>query len=124
MAETLVFVDDNLLRLEAVSARLRFLGYEVITATNGADALSIFESAHVDMAVVDYYMPGMCGDLLAMEMKRRKPDVPVIIFSGTFTLSEMVIAFVDGFVSASDDPDALVNKIAEIMGPRRASRAS
>jgi DNA-binding NtrC family response regulator len=124
MAETLVFVDDNLLRLEAVSARLHLLGYEVLTATNGADALAMFESAHVDMAVVDYYMPGMCGDLLAMEMKRRKPDVPVIIFSGTFTLSEMVIALVDGFVSASDDPDALLNKIAEIMGPRRASRAS
>jgi DNA-binding NtrC family response regulator len=69
-------------------------------------------------------MPGMCGDLLAMEMKHRKPEVPVIIFSGTFTLSEMVIALVDGFVSASDDPDALLNKIAEILEPRRSSRAS
>jgi DNA-binding NtrC family response regulator len=124
MAETLVFVDDNLLRLEAVSARLRLLGYEVLTATNGADALAIFNSSHINMAVVDYYMPGMCGDLLAMEMKRTKPEVPVIIFSGTFTLSEMVIAFVDGFVSASDDPDALFNKIASILEPRRASRAS
>jgi CheY-like chemotaxis protein len=124
MAETLIYVDDDLLRLEAVSARLGLLGYEVLTATNGTDALAIFSGSRVDLAVIDYYMPGMCGDMLAMEMKSRKPDVPVIIFSGTFTLSEMVIAFVDGFVSASDEPDALVNKIAEILGPRRSSRAS
>jgi DNA-binding NtrC family response regulator len=125
MEETLVYVDDDLLRTEAMSARLRLLGYKVLTASNGPDGLAIFMGTKVDLAVVDYYMPGMCGDLLAMEMKSRKPNVPVIIFSGTFTLSEMVIAFVDGFVSASSDPDALVNKIAEIMEPRRrSSRAS
>jgi len=124
MAETLLYVDDDPLRLEALSARLRLMGYEVLTATNGAEALTLFANSHIDLAVVDYYMPGMCGDLVAIEMKNRRRNVPVIIFSGVFTLSEMVIALVDGFVSTSDDPDALLDKIAETLRPLRAARAS
>lgn len=124
MAETLLYVDDNQLRTEAITARLRSLGYEVFTACDGAHALPIFSVRKIDIAVVDYYMPGMNGDLLAMEMKNRKPSVPIIIFSGSFTLAEMVIAFVDGFVSTSDDPEALINKIAQLLPSRQAARAS
>ncbi|HWC15849.1 MAG TPA: response regulator [Terriglobales bacterium] len=124
MAETLLYVDDSLSRLEVMQIRLRQLGYEVLTAANGVDALKLFTEKYVDVAVVDYYMPGMSGDLVAMEMKSIRPAIPVIIFSGTFTLSEMVVAFVDGFVSTSDEPDALVNKISEILKPRRSARAS
>lgn len=124
MAETLLYVDDDPLRLEVMVARLRLLGYRVLAARNGAEALVAFDSEPVDLAIVDYYMPGMSGDLLAMEMKNRRPEVPVIIFSGVFTLSEMVVAFVDGFVSTSDDPEALLEKIAQVLHPRRKARAS
>ena len=123
MAETLLYVDDNLLRLEVMNARLRLLGYKVLIASNGVDALKLFTENYVDLAVVDYYMPGMSGDLVALEMKTKRPTVPVIIFSGVFTLAEMVIAYVDGFVSTSDDPDALLKKIAEVLKPRRSAKA-
>jgi len=123
MAETLLYVDDDARRREVMEERLRQLGYRVITASHGVDALDKFDAEVVDLAIVDYYMPGMCGDLVAMEMKSRKPTVPVIIFSGTFTLSEMVLAFVDGFISTSDEPAALVDKVAEVLAPRRAQRA-
>jgi OmpR family response regulator RpaB len=124
MGETLLFVDDNGLRLEVMTARLRLLGYQVLTASDGEEALALFTTNHVDLAIVDYYMPGMNGDLVAIEMKNRKRNVPVIIFSGVFTLSEMVIALVDGFVSTSDEPDALVDKISEVLAPLRKARAS
>ena len=123
MAETLLYVDDDARRREVMEERLRQLGYRVITANHGADALDKFDAQVIDLAIVDYYMPGMCGDLVAKEMKSRKPNTPVIIFSGTFTLSEMVLAFVDGFISTSDEPGALVDKVAEVLTPRRAQRA-
>ncbi|PYY15275.1 MAG: hypothetical protein DMG61_07510, partial [Acidobacteria bacterium] len=106
MPETLLYVDDDARRREVMEERLRLVGYRVVTASNGDDALVKFEAEEFDLAIIDYYMPGMCGDLVAMKMKSQKPKVPVIIFSGTFTLSEMVVAFVDGFISASDEPDA------------------
>ena len=124
MAETLLYVDDDVRRREVVSARLGLLGYQVLIASNGEDALKVFSDSHVDLAVVDYYMPGMNGDLVTMAMKHLKPEVPVIIFSGTFTLCEMVLALVDGFVSTSNEPEALLNKIAEVLKPRRPAQAS
>ena len=124
MAETLLYVDDDAARREVVSARLRLLGYQVLIASNGQEALLVFSDSDVDLAVVDYYMPGMNGDLVTMAMKHLKPQVPVIIFSGTFTLCEMVLALVDGFVSTSDEPEALLNKIAEVLRPRRPAQAS
>jgi DNA-binding NtrC family response regulator len=119
---TLLYVDDNSQRLQVLPARLELQGYEVLSAQDGAEALQIFAQKHVDLAVVDYYMPGMGGDILALEMKRTKPHVPVIIFSGTFTLREMVIAFVDGFISTADGVEPLLNRIAELLPQRRARR--
>jgi DNA-binding NtrC family response regulator len=115
-------VDDNSLRLQALQARLELLGYEVLTANHGADALEIFTKRHVDLAVVDYYMHGMGGDIVALEMKRLRPDVPIIIFSGAFTLPEMVIALVDGFVFTGNGPENLIAKITQLLPQRRQIR--
>jgi two-component system response regulator ResD len=119
----LLYVDDKVERLEVMKARLERLGYQVETAQNGPIALRIFKASAIDLAIVDYYMPGMNGDVVAMEMKRLQPFVPIIIFSGTFTLPEMVMAYVDGFVSTSDEPDALLEKVSELL-MKKAARAS
>lgn len=89
---TLLYVDDDSQRLQVLPARLELLGYEVFTANNGLEALEIFKHRRFDLAIVDYYMPGMGGDILALEMKRTRSDVPIIMFSGTFRLPEMVIS--------------------------------
>ena len=94
-------------------------GYQVELAQSGPEALRKFQST-IDLAIVDYYMPGMNGDVVAMEMKRMQPFVPIIIFSGTFTLPEMVMAYVDGFVSTSDEPELLLEKVSELLRGRAA----
>src|SRR5215471_9847648 len=119
----LLYVDDDSRRLQVLPARLELLGYEVLTAGNGASALEIFKNRGVDLAIVDYYMPEMGGDLVALEMKRARPEVPVIIFSGTFTMRELVIAFVDAFISTADGTESLIHKIAEVLGRRRLRRS-
>lgn len=122
---TLLYVDDNQQRMQALMARFERLGYRVLAANDGDEALRIFARKRINLAVVDYYMHGMGGDLVALEMKKLRPQVPIIIFSGTFTLPEMVIALVDGFVFTGDEPDKLMHKIAELL-PRskRKRRAS
>jgi len=117
------YVDDKFDRLEVMKARLGRLGYAVEIAQSGPEALEKFKESAIDLAIVDYYMPGMNGDVVAMEMKRLQPFVPIIIFSGSFTLPEMVIALVDGFVSTSDEPDALLEKVSELL-MKKAARAS
>lgn len=120
---TLLIVDDDSRRLQVLPARLELLGYDVLTASNGVEALEIFRKKSIDLAIVDYYMPGMGGDVVALEMKRTRPDVAVIIFSGTFTMRELVIAFVDAFISTTDGTDMLIRKIAEVLPQRRPRRS-
>ena len=104
--------------------RIEREGYRVVTAGSGAEALRLFAEKPVDLAVVDHYMPEMSGDVLAAEMRRMKAAVPIVLFSGSFSLPEMVIALVDGFVSSSNDHAPLLHKIAELLPLRKAGRAS
>lgn len=118
----LLFVDDNPQHLQVLQKRLELMGYRVLTARNGVEALEIFSRKRISLAVVDYYMQGMGGDMVAVEMKKLRPDVPIIIFSGVFTLPEMVIALVDGFVFTGEEPEKLVNRIKELVPPGRRGR--
>jgi hypothetical protein len=52
---------------------------------------------------------------VATKMRRLRPNVPIIIFSGALTLPELVIAMVDGFISTSDEPEMLLQKISELL---------
>jgi len=124
MTRTILYVDDDSQRLLVLPARLMKLGYNVLTASSGAEGLRIFLEKQIDLVIVDYYMPGMSGDVIALEMKNLKPTVPVIMLSGTFSLPAMVVAIVDGFISTSDAPDALSNKIQELLDLCRSQKAS
>lgn len=121
---TLLYVDDNPRRLQVVTARLTQAGYEVLIANDGEGALEIFEKKRVDLAVVDYYLHGMGGDLVAVEMKRLRSEVPIVIFSGAFTLPEMVLALADGFVYTGEGTETLMAKVDELLPrPKRSVRA-
>jgi CheY-like chemotaxis protein len=63
---------------------LEGLGYEVVVATNSAEALAIFRAqpAHFDLVVTDMTMPGMTGKDLALELLQIRPDLPIILCTG------------------------------------------
>ncbi len=67
----------------STAAMLADLGYEVIEATSAEQALQLLnEGAAPDLVVTDHLMPGMSGTDLALEMRARKPDLPILIVSG------------------------------------------
>ena len=61
---------------------LSIAGYKVLTATNGESAMRLFTLNHVDLVITDQLPPGRTGGELASEMKRLKPDVPIILYTG------------------------------------------
>ena len=63
---------------------LERLGYEVITSTDGSEALEIFRSQpeQFDLVITDQTMPNITGAELAQELMRIQPDIPVILCSG------------------------------------------
>ena len=124
MKDRILIVDDKRERLVMLSAVLEANGYEVLSALNGSDALQLVASTSVDLVVLDYYMPIMSGGTVAMEMRSMLPDLPIIIYSGALTLPDLVISMVDGFISTSEEPEALLAKIAELLHPELEQAAS
>ncbi len=80
----LVVEDEEMVREMAVLA-LRHLGYEVLSAVDGPDALRVWQQAgpRVELVFSDMVMPnGMSGLDLARRLKGERPDVKVVITSG------------------------------------------
>src|SRR5262245_10733684 len=82
LSRVLVVDDDEGIRHFAARA-LRHGGYEVVTASDGSDAIRIVEAqARFDLFVIDLMMPGMRGDELARRLHDRDPEIKVLYFTG------------------------------------------
>ena len=78
-----LLVDDEELVRMSTADMLTDLGYEVIEAASAEQALRLVdEGAQLDLVVTDHLMPGMTGADLALELRARKPGVPILIVSG------------------------------------------
>jgi CheY-like chemotaxis protein len=83
-SETILLVEDDPRLRRVASKRLRSLGYQVIEAENGANALTLL-AAHPEIAMIftDFVMPGgMNGDELANAALAAKPTVKILFTSG------------------------------------------
>ena len=102
-SETVLFVDDETEVVEIAWQGLTHLGYSVITANDGEEALRLLnaEGTRVDVVITDQTMPGIRGEQMAAEVKRRYPELPVLLVSGADQPSS---SFVDGFLSKPYSP--------------------
>ncbi len=89
-------------------------GYKVLSACDGEQALQLFALYPVDLVVLDYLMPGINGGTVAREMKRHKPNVPVVIVTASAVPEEIMIC-ADCFVRKGDGPAQLLERITEFL---------
>ncbi|MFW5942802.1 MAG: PAS domain S-box protein, partial [Chloroflexota bacterium] len=80
-ATVLVVEDEDVARF-AVEETLRTLGYHVLSANDGLQALAICEQERVDLVLSDLVMPEMGGLALFKALHERHPGMPMIIMSG------------------------------------------
>jgi DNA-binding NtrC family response regulator len=82
--EQVLFVDDEKFLVDIGIEMLNDLGYKVEGRTSSHDALEAFRANpdKYDIVITDMTMPEMTGDKLAMEIKKIRSDIPIIICSG------------------------------------------
>lgn len=81
MSKRILWVDDE---IELLKSHVRFLegkGYQVATATNGADALSLVREGKFDIMLLDESMPGRSGLETLVEIKESDPMLPVVMIT-------------------------------------------
>ncbi|HEX8379703.1 MAG TPA: PAS domain S-box protein [Allosphingosinicella sp.] len=81
-AGTVLLVDDEPLVRASTADMLTELGYEVVEADSGTDALALLDVRQPDLVITDHLMPGLSGTDLALILAAERPDLPVLIVSG------------------------------------------
>jgi PAS domain S-box-containing protein len=82
--ELILVVDDEIELLHGTKYRLESLGYRVLTASSGREALDILDDHRGEITLLfsDVVMPEMSGHELAEEVQKREPDIKVLFVSG------------------------------------------
>ena len=108
-------IDDEPVGLRVRKLLLESQGYQVLTATSGREGLELFAAHPVSAVVLDYAMPEMNGDQVAIALKRLNSEVKILLFSAYVKFPEEVLQWVDGFAVKGDHPTALFNALQQLL---------
>src|SRR5262249_19331442 len=119
---TIPCVDDYETSLAGWCLYLHYAGYSVVTARTAQEARQLFAVSAVDLVLLHYAMPDSNGDDVAAMMKRMKPDVRILMFSGVPEVPENARLNIDGFLRKGQSPVVVLNKIQELLeSPHKAA---
>ena len=109
-------IDDDPQSLKVRGILLESVGYKVLTEPDAEQGLRTFRKHEVDAVVMDYQMPGMSGGDAALEMKRLRPDIPVLIMSALPWLPESAPReAIDGFIQKGEPLGVLTKRIEQAI---------
>jgi len=80
---------------------LREKGYGLVTATNGSEGLRLLMSRPVDAVVVEYYLGLLDGAVVADEIRRVRPQIPIVMVADPAELPHEALKSVDTLVDKS-----------------------
>jgi PAS domain S-box-containing protein len=119
--ERLLYVDDEIGLSTVGKRRLERIGYSVVVAADGDEALELFQAAPDEFAAVisDYLMPSMSGLELATHLKHIRPELPLVLLTGYIDeLAEGTIAEA-GIAEVVRKPvtfEELATVVAKVLG--------
>jgi len=121
---TILLIDDEKMILDVGRELLEELGYTVLSAMSGHEAIDIFLKSRdkIDMIIMDMIMPGMSGSDTFDRMKEINPDVKILLSSG-YSINGQATNILqrgcDGFIQKPFNMNQLAERIQKIMPNRR-----
>jgi len=119
---TVLLIDDEQMILDVGSQMLETLGYQVLTAPNGREAIKIFEchQDHIVLVILDMIMPVMGGSETFDKLKSMHPDLKVLLSSGYAVdgqASDIMKRGCNGFIQKPFNIEQLSRKTGEVLFP-------
>ena len=118
--ETVLLVDDEEIVVGVGKQMLEKLGYTVLIARNGQEAVDVYKNSPdvVDLVLLDMIMPGMEAGDTYDKLKSINPAIKVLLSSG-YSLDQKAGAIIDrgcnGFIQKPFNMKILEDKIGEIL---------
>ena len=110
---TILCIDDDEAVLCYERALLERSGYAVLTTTSAEQGLRLVTTRHCDAVLVDFEMPGMKGHEVAGAIKLVRPELRVILLSGS-DVPTRALASVDAFVPKLEASRKLLPMITQL----------
>ena len=122
--ETILLVDDADMVLEVGKEILEALGYDVLVAGNGKEAIEVYENnkEKIDLIILDMIMPGMGGGEVYEHLKEINRDIKVLLSSGYSIegqATEILKRGCNGFIQKPFTIAKLSHKIREILDKQK-----
>ncbi|MEA3489457.1 MAG: response regulator [Candidatus Omnitrophota bacterium] len=120
MKKKILIIDDEPDILKVMTFRLENLGYEVITAATGIEALDLIQKAAPDMIFLDLHMTGMDGPEIYKRLKsnERSKQIPLILLTADITASNsgrMNRLTADDVLLKPFEPEELLKKVRKFL---------
>lgn len=122
--EKILVVDDEAAVRRILQTRLRMVGYEVVTAADGEEAIEVFAAEHPDLIVLDVMMPRRDGYYTCQEI-RKTSDVPIIMLTALGDVADRISGLqlgADDYIVKPFSPKELEARIRTVL--RRFKRPS
>jgi len=119
----LLLVDDEERFLETTKRLLEKRGVEVLTATDGLEALTILDAQRVDVVILDVKMPGVDGVEVLRQIKQEQPLVEVIMLTGHASVESAIEGLKLGafdYLMKPCDISALLEKVNQAYAKKQA----
>jgi CheY-like chemotaxis protein len=118
--ETILLVEDEKLILESVSNMLKLKGYKVYTATDGLEAVKLYDRfrQEIDLVITDMGLPGITGKDEFKILKEMNNDIKVVLSSGFFEPEmkvDLLKAGAKGFIQKPYIPNDILRIIREVL---------
>jgi len=110
----LLVVDDEPSIRELLTASLRFAGFEVFPAADGAEALKLAEQHRPDLVVLDVMLPDLDGFTVTRKLRERGRDMPVLFLTARDETSDKVTGLTVGGDDYVTKPFSLEEVIARV----------
>src|SRR5580704_1323308 len=112
----LLCIDDDEDVLECEKSFLESFGYTVLTAASGGKGLELASTNPIDLVILDYFMPEMNGQEVAVQIRRLNPKAPIIMLSATVDIPQQALKLVDVLIAKNQLASELLPAIAQLHG--------
>ena len=95
-------VENQPEEMAVLTCMLQGIGYEVMPASNGEQAIDMLAKEAIDGILLEYNLPDSSGTAVRTRLKAIRPDIPVLLFNGVSSQTPFMLRFFDEYLRNRD----------------------